>query len=127
MLPNFEWYRDAYGGKLSELEFNIELGKAEIKVNDEIYSREIPEDMETRYWYAICEVVDCVQQYQQQIPNIFAGSLKSERVGAYHIAYDSKHSNNLNSAMTLAVHNIVVHWLSYPTNLTFLGNLPNKN
>lgn len=61
--PSYTYYKDTYGGKLSQVQYLSQLNDATAHVDWLIGWKVVPLEYQSAYWNAICSCVDVFQQY----------------------------------------------------------------
>ena len=109
ITPEYNFYKTKHGGRLSEEEFNINIQKATLYLEELTHGRNIPANMTARVLFAACELADFIANQTTK-----SGVIKSETVDGYSVTYD-------NAVTQMKAQVIAQQWLTFPVNLIYSG------
>lgn len=96
MYIDYTFYKDSYGGVITELEFTLLNVKAQAKVDYFTFNRipklyPLPETVK----YCVCEVIDCIHEHYVT-KEAEDKRISSETVGSHSVTY--KYGDEINKA-----------------------------
>ena len=109
------YYENNYGGILTEDTFRQLANGIEMRIDELIFSREVPENMEWRYMQAFCELVDF--RNDTNAAGVQGGIIETEVIDGYTVKYRE-------DAYKMQQHDevrIAERYLTYPKNLMYCG------
>lgn len=109
------YYRDSYGGNLPEDEFKQLATSVLMRLDELTFSRDVPEDMQTRYMQAFSELVDFKNQTGST--GLQGGIVEAETIDGYSVKYRT----NAYSQQRSDEVQIAGKYLTYPKNLMYCG------
>lgn len=112
MYVDYEFYRDKYGGKVTEEEFKHLEILAASRVDYYTFNR--IEEADDNVKYAVCELID----YLKELQNKGGNEIVSEKVGTYSITYAV--ANEGTNLVKEKQRDIVRKWLGH-TGLMYRG------
>ncbi len=87
---NYGFYKSAFGGNLIPPElFNRFLFKAQTYLDNLTKSRTIPQEYETKAYFALCEMAECYFRYQNGL------LVESENTDGYSVTYSKSDLDSL--------------------------------
>lgn len=111
----WNYYENNYGGNLPEETFKQLANSVQMRIDELIFSREVPEDMEWRYMQAFSELVDF--RNQTKSAGLQGGIVESETIDGYSVRYrDQAYAMQRSDEMRIAE-----KYLTYPKNLMYCG------
>ena len=111
----WDYYQDNYGGSLPEEAFR-QLGvSVQMRLQELIFGREVPEEMEQRYMQAFCELVDF--RNETKTAALAGGIVESENIDGYSVRYRDR-AFEMEEANEIR---IAEKYLTYPKNLMYCG------
>lgn len=111
----WDFYANNYGGNLPEEAFLQLANSVQMRIDELIFSREVPETMEQRYMQTFCELVDFKNQTNAAL--LQSGAIQSENIDGYSVSYrDQARQMLLSEELRIAG-----QYLTYPKNLMYCG------
>lgn len=127
MFIDFKFYKDTYGGSVSEFEFPSLNIKAQAKVNYFTFGRiqnlyPIPESVK----FAICETIDAIHEdiVRNEKLNSNEKRIASETVGSHSVSFkynDEIHKISTSKGLDDKIYEICCTYLSNEQNLMYRG------
>ena len=111
----WDYYENNYGGNLPEEAFKRLANSVQMRLDELIFSREVPEDMEWRYMQAFSELVDF--RNQTKSAGLQGGIVESETIDGYSVRY-REHAYAMQRSDEMR---IAEKYLTYPKNLMYCG------
>lgn len=111
----WDFYENAYGGNLPEEAFWQLANSVHMRLDELIFSREVPDNMEQRYMQTFCELVDFKNQTNAAL--LQSGAIQSENIDGYSVSYRDQARQMLNAEEL----RIAGQYLTYPKNLMYCG------
>lgn len=111
----WNYYKDNSGGNLTEETFKQLANSVWMRLNELIFSREVPGNMEQQYMQAFSELVDF--RNQTKSAGLQGGIVESETIDGYSVKYREH-------AFAMQRHDemrIAERYLTYPKNLMYCG------
>lgn len=109
------YYQNGYGGNLPAETFMQLANSVQMRIDELIFSREVPENMELRYMQAFSELIDFGNQTKSV--GLQGGIVETETIDGYSVKYREH-------AFAMQRHDetrIVEKYLTYPKNLMYCG------
>lgn len=111
----WNYYQNSYGGNLPADTFMQLANSVQMRLDELIFSREVPEDMEWRYMQAFSELVDF--RNQTKSAGLQGGIVESETIDGYSVRYrEHAYAMQRHDEMRIAE-----KYLTYPKNLMYCG------
>lgn len=111
----WNYYENNYGGVLPEETFKQLANSVQMRIDELIFSREVPENMEWRYMQTFCELVDF--RNQTKSAGLQGGIVESETIDGYSVKYrDQAYEMQQTDEVRIAE-----RYLTYPKNLMYCG------
>lgn len=111
----WNYYQNSYGGNLPADTFMQLANSVQMRLDELIFSREVPEDMEWRYMQAFSELVDF--RNQTKSAGLQGGIVESETIDGYSVRYrEHAYAMQRHDEMRIAE-----KYLTYPQNLLYCG------
>jgi hypothetical protein len=117
MYANYAYYKDSFGGTLTEEEFNLYARKAERFLNYVIIGEisEVTEQVKN----AVCSAAEAVAEIREGVANIPQG-IKSESTDGYSVTYKDYNADELAEREKRAMYKAIKQELS-GTGLLYQG------
>lgn len=111
----WNYYKNNFGGNLPEETF-MQLAKSvQMRLDELIFSREVPKNMEQRYMQAFSELVDF--RNQTKSAGLQGGIVETETIDGYSVRY-REHAFAMQRSYEMR---IAERYLTYPKNLLYCG------
>lgn len=111
----WNYYEDNFGGNLTEETFRQLANSVQMRLDELIFSREVPENMKWRYMQAFSELVDF--RNQTKSAGLQGGIVEAETIDGYSVRYrDQAFAMQRSDEMRIAE-----KYLTYPKNLMYCG------
>lgn len=110
----WNYYSSDFGGNLTEETFRQLANSVQMRIDELIFSREVPKDMEWRYMQAFSELVDFSNQTKSA--GLQGGIVESETIDGYSVRYRDQAAMQRSDEMRIAE-----KYLTYPKNLMYCG------
>ena len=111
----WNYYQNSYGGNLPEETFMQLANSVQMRLDELIYSREVPENMEQRYKQTFSELIDFRNQTKSAA--LQGGIVETETIDGYTVKYRSNsYKTQLHDEFRIAE-----KYLTYPKDLMYCG------
>ena len=115
ITDTWNYYENNYGGVLPEETFKQLANSVQMRIDELIFSREVPGNMEWRYMQTFCELVDF--RNQTKSAGLQGGIVESETIDGYSVKYrDQAYEMQQTDEVRIAE-----RYLTYPKNLMYCG------
>lgn len=109
------YYNTIYEGNLLQADFMRLAVREEMVLDDLIFGRTVPDEMENRYKMTLCEMVDYA--YETNSVTEESGIVESETIDGYSVKY--RETSVVHKLMDRR--RIAEKYLTYPKNLLYCG------
>ncbi len=116
-FSTFDFYKNTYGGKLSESKYNRDVPDAYQEIMNSTYgaAANAPESMQDQLSRCECEIVDAISAFSQS--PVGSGAISSISNDGFSISYGSRYGDSGASSEASVYLSICRRWLRRPLNL----------